>query len=70
MRKIFSYMFYGIILFSGSFAVGKDFLSISDIHFNPLEICEDSANSNCVLLTEELHDSDANSWGMVFKKYY
>ena len=70
MRKIFSYMFYGIILFSCSFAVAKDFLSISDIHFNPLEICEDSANSNCVLLIEELHASDANSWGMVFKKYY
>ncbi|WGL59383.1 metallophosphoesterase [Pigmentibacter sp. JX0631] len=69
MRKILSFIFYGIILFSCSLAVAKDFLSISDIHFNPLEICEDPANSNCVLLIEELHVTEANSWAMVFKKY-
>lgn len=70
MHKILSFIFCGLFFLSCSLAVAKDFLSISDIHFNPLEICEDQANSNCNALIEELHNSEGNSWGLVFKKYY
>ncbi|KAB8036502.1 hypothetical protein GCL60_15355 [Silvanigrella paludirubra] len=48
-----------------------NFIAISDIHFNPFDLCYDKSNQkNCIQLINELNKSDSNKWNSIFKKYY
>lgn len=70
MFKLFKMILINIILFNSSLVVASEFLAISDIHFNPYEICEDKKEKKCTELLKELINSKPEIWDTVFEKYY
>ncbi len=70
MFKFLKMVFINILLLKSSVVIANEFLAISDIHFNPYEICEDKKEKKCKELMQELINSKPELWDAVFKKYY
>ena len=74
MLKIKIFVLY--LFISNFFSVyaqkdSNNFLAISDIHFNPYDICfNKNLNSQCKELMSELIANDSSSWKEIFEKYY
>ncbi len=47
------------------------FIAMSDIHFNPFELCHDkSLKKQCSAFMTELNENESEKWELTFQKYY